>query len=146
MSNAMLNRFCNDENDPMLRVKLQRKHGDLSMQTSWLEHNPARRFWSCPCYREDACNFFRWRDPEYVDIRSKYVIPRLAKRIKELEEALTSYESRFESNQVVMKEKKKSKCCNLKLIVLIVIACFLFLSLTKNVKDGSCRCVQPKLP
>ncbi|KAK4731517.1 hypothetical protein R3W88_024505 [Solanum pinnatisectum] len=99
-----------------------------------------------PATVEDACNFFRWRDREDVDIRSKYVISRLTKRIKELEEALTSYESRVKSNQVVMKVKKKSKCCNLKLIVLIIIVCFLFLSLTKNVKDGSCRCVQPKLP
>ncbi|KAG5629522.1 hypothetical protein H5410_001239 [Solanum commersonii] len=95
---------------------------------------------------EDACNFFRWRDREDVDIRSKYAILRLAKRIKELKEALTCYESRVESNQVMMKEKKKKACCNLKLIVLIVIVCFLFLSLTKNVKHGSCRCVQPKLP
>ncbi|KAG5580923.1 hypothetical protein H5410_051550, partial [Solanum commersonii] len=51
---------------------------------------------------------------------------------------LASYESRVESNQVVTKEKKKSNCCNLKLIVLIIIVCFLFLSLTKNVKDESC--------
>ncbi|KAK4724146.1 hypothetical protein R3W88_026925 [Solanum pinnatisectum] len=134
MSNAMLNHICNDENDPMLRVKLRCKHGDLrSMQTSWLEHNPARRFWSCPCYLEDTCNFFRWRDHEDVDIRSKYVIPRLAKRIKELEEVLASYESRVENNQVMMKEKKKRKCCNLKLIVLI----FLVVSVC-NLKDGSC--------
>ncbi|KAK4736917.1 hypothetical protein R3W88_000614 [Solanum pinnatisectum] len=147
MSNVMLNRICNDENDSMLRVKLRCKHGDLlSMQTSWSEHNPTRRFWSCLRYREDVCNFFRWRDREDVDIQSNYVIPRLAKRIKELEEALTCYESRVESNQVVMRDKKKSKCCNLKLIVLIVIVCFVFLSLTKNVKDGSCRCVQPKFP
>uniref|UniRef100_M1DGX7 GRF-type domain-containing protein n=1 Tax=Solanum tuberosum TaxID=4113 RepID=M1DGX7_SOLTU len=91
MSNAMLHRICNDENDPMLRVKLRCKHGGLlSMQTSWWEHNPARRFWSCPRYREDACNFFRWKDCEDVDIRSKYVILRLAKRIKELEEVLAS--------------------------------------------------------
>ncbi|KAG5591019.1 hypothetical protein H5410_041533, partial [Solanum commersonii] len=86
---------------------------------------------------EDACNFFRWMDREDVDIRSKYGIPRLAKRLKELEKALACYESRIESNQVVMKEKK-SKCCNLNLIVLIIIVFFLFLSLTKNVKDGSC--------
>ncbi|KAK4729323.1 hypothetical protein R3W88_022311 [Solanum pinnatisectum] len=134
MSNAMLNRICNDENDPMLQVKLRCKHGDLlSMQTSWEEHNPARRFWSCPRCREDACNFFRWRDREDADIRSNKV-------------PLACYESRVESNQVVMKEKKKSKCSNLKVIVLTIIVCFLFLSLTKNVKDGSCRCVQPKLP
>uniref|UniRef100_M1DBD1 GRF-type domain-containing protein n=1 Tax=Solanum tuberosum TaxID=4113 RepID=M1DBD1_SOLTU len=100
MSNTMLNRICNDGNDLMLRVKLRCKHDDLlSMQTSWSEHNPARRFWSCPRYREDACNFFRWRDREDVDIRSKYVIPRLAKRIKDLEEVLTSYESRVEGEK-----------------------------------------------
>ncbi|KAG5619884.1 hypothetical protein H5410_005102 [Solanum commersonii] len=109
MSNAMLNRICNDENDPMLRVKLWCKHGHLlSMQTSWSKHNPIQRFWSCPCYREDACNFFRWRDREDVDILSKYVIPRLAKRIKELKEALACYESHVESNKVVMKEKRRS--------------------------------------
>ncbi|WMV57892.1 hypothetical protein MTR67_051277 [Solanum verrucosum] len=69
MENAMLNRICNDENDLMSRVKLRCKHGDLlSMQISWSEHNPAQRFWSCPHYREDACNFFRWRDREDVDI------------------------------------------------------------------------------
>ncbi|KAG5622256.1 hypothetical protein H5410_007474 [Solanum commersonii] len=58
MSNAMLNRICNDENDPMLR-----------------------------------------EDREDVDIRSKYVIPRLAKRIKELKEVLASYESRDEGEK-----------------------------------------------
>ncbi|KAG5621032.1 hypothetical protein H5410_006250 [Solanum commersonii] len=36
MSNAILNRICNNENDPMLGVKICCKHGDLlSMQTLW---------------------------------------------------------------------------------------------------------------
>ena len=66
MSNAMLNRICNDENDPMLRVKLRCKHGDLlSMQTSWSEHNPTRRFWSCPRYRV-CLLIFLWKSFVYV--------------------------------------------------------------------------------
>ncbi|WMV41683.1 hypothetical protein MTR67_035068 [Solanum verrucosum] len=85
MSNAILNRICNDENDPMLGVKICCKHGDLlSMQTSWSKDNPGQRFWSCPRYRENTCNFFRWRDREDVDIRSKFAILRLANIIKEL--------------------------------------------------------------
>ncbi|KAG5627838.1 hypothetical protein H5410_013056 [Solanum commersonii] len=66
MSNAMLNCICNDENDLMLPVKLRCKHGDLlSMQTSWSEHNPARRFWSCPRYR--ACFLILlWRSFVYM--------------------------------------------------------------------------------
>ncbi|KAG5610420.1 hypothetical protein H5410_021701 [Solanum commersonii] len=52
MSNAILNRICNDENDPMLGVKICCKHGDLlSMQTSRSKDNPGRRFWFCPHYR-----------------------------------------------------------------------------------------------
>ena len=60
-------------------------------------------------FLDDASNFFRWRDYERVDIRSKYVIRRLEKRINELEEVLTSYESRVESNQITMNEKKRAK-------------------------------------
>ena len=52
MSNAILNRICNDESDPMLGVKIYCKHGDLlSMKSSWSKDNPGRRFWSCPRYR-----------------------------------------------------------------------------------------------
>ncbi|KAG5586160.1 hypothetical protein H5410_046594 [Solanum commersonii] len=43
----------------------------------------------CRCYleidEENACNVFRWRDREDVDIRSRFVILRLANIIKELE-------------------------------------------------------------
>ncbi|WMV29520.1 hypothetical protein MTR67_022905 [Solanum verrucosum] len=148
MSNAILNRICNNENDPMLGVKICCKHGDLlSMQTSWSKDNPGRRFWSCPCYRENACNFFRWRDREDVDIRSKFVILRLANRIKELKIDDEIHIKR--SNKWVMKEKKKTKCCyNWKLIfVLFIVVIFLFLSITKKntVEDGKflCSCVQP---
>ncbi|KAG5589628.1 hypothetical protein H5410_040142 [Solanum commersonii] len=60
--------------------------------------------------KENACNFFRWRDREDVDIRSKFVILRLANRIKELEIDDESHIKR--SNKWVMKEKKKTTCCN----------------------------------
>ncbi|KAG5615458.1 hypothetical protein H5410_015282 [Solanum commersonii] len=118
MSNAILNRICNDENDLMLGVKICRNHGDLlSMQTSWSKDNSGRRFWSCPRYR--LCTFlhlgecmqpFRWRDREDVDILFKFVILRLAKIIKELEIDDESHIKR--SNKWVMKEKKKIKYCN----------------------------------
>ncbi|WMV19180.1 hypothetical protein MTR67_012565 [Solanum verrucosum] len=111
MSNAILNRMCNDENDPMLGVKICRNYGDLlSMQTSWSKDNSGRRFWSYLRYRVYACNLFRWRDREDVDIRSKFVILRLAKRIKKLEIDDESHIKR--SNKWVMKEKKKIKYCN----------------------------------
>ncbi|KAG5610916.1 hypothetical protein H5410_022197 [Solanum commersonii] len=91
MSNAILNRICNNENDPMLGVKICCKHGDLlSMQTSWSKDNPGRKFWSCPCYHICAFLYLSletslyFRDREDVDIQSKFVILRLANRIKEL--------------------------------------------------------------
>ncbi|KAG5621013.1 hypothetical protein H5410_006231 [Solanum commersonii] len=91
---------------------------------------------------ENACNFFRWRDHEDVDIRSKFVILRLANRIKELEIDDENHIKR--SNKCVMKEKKKTKCCNnWKLIfVLFVVVFFLFLSITKKntVEDGKFIC------
>ncbi|WMV10584.1 hypothetical protein MTR67_003969 [Solanum verrucosum] len=147
MPNAILNRICNDENDPMLCVKICCKHGDLlSMQTLWSKDNPDQRFWSCPHYRENACNFFIWRDREDVDIRSKFVILRLANRIKELEIDDENHVKR--SNKCVMKEKKTKCCNNWKLIfVLFVVVFFLFLSITKKniMEDGKfiCSCVQP---
>ncbi|KAG5585491.1 hypothetical protein H5410_045925 [Solanum commersonii] len=77
---------------------------------------------------------------------------RLVKRIKELEEVLTFYESRVEIIKWVKKVKKKKKkknkrkCFNLKLIVvLIVVVFFIFLSITENAKDRRCGCVQSKL-
>ena len=56
MSNAILNRICDNESDTMLNMKMYCKHGDLlSMQTSWSKDNPGQRFWSCPRYR--VCMF-----------------------------------------------------------------------------------------
>ncbi|XP_059284980.1 uncharacterized protein LOC132038316 [Lycium ferocissimum] len=94
MSRASLNRICKDENDPMLRETVRCKHGDLlTMQTSWSNDNPGRRFWSCPRYREKSCKFFGWRDRDEIDVRSKFVISRLANRVKDLEKSLAYFQS-----------------------------------------------------
>ncbi|KAG5571781.1 hypothetical protein H5410_061547, partial [Solanum commersonii] len=93
---------------------------------------------------ENACNFFRWRDREDVDIRSRFIILRLTKRIKELEIYDESHIKR--SNKWVMKEKKTKCCNNWKVIfVLIVVVLFLFLSITKKkniVEDGKFLCIK----
>ncbi|WMV43483.1 hypothetical protein MTR67_036868 [Solanum verrucosum] len=160
MSNASLNRICNDENDPMLHLTMRCKHGDLmQLQTSWSEDNPARRFWSCPRFRENSCKYFRWRDLEEIDMRSKSVIPRLANRIKELEEALQFYKSKEKmkllekkGDQVchdkLIKKKKKMKCSilNWKLIIVLVAVFFLILGINKNVNAEKCSCMPLELP
>ncbi|KAK4708518.1 hypothetical protein R3W88_029443 [Solanum pinnatisectum] len=56
------------------------------MQTSWLDRNLGRRFWSCPHYEAMNCNFFLWRDKERVDERSRFILLKLVNMIKELEE------------------------------------------------------------
>ena len=53
--------------------------------TSWTDSNPRRRFWGCTNYRGDLnCGFFRWFDPP-ICARSKQIIPRLLRRLRELE-------------------------------------------------------------
>ncbi|KAG5594672.1 hypothetical protein H5410_035904 [Solanum commersonii] len=110
MSNAMLNQICNDENDPMLGVKIRCKHRDLFQCKL---HGP-RTFqvedFGLVHAINNACKFFRWRNSEDIDLRSKFVILRLAKRIKKLEIDDESHIKR--SNKWMMKEKKKTKCCN----------------------------------
>ncbi|WMV26942.1 hypothetical protein MTR67_020327 [Solanum verrucosum] len=87
MANADLNKLCMEESDPMLKAVVQCKHGVLlHMQTSWSKSNPGRRFWSYPYYGSKNCKFFRWRDKVEVDPRSKFILPKLVNKIKELEE------------------------------------------------------------
>jgi len=87
MTKSELNKLCMDENDSMINAEVRCKHGILlQMQTSWSDRNPGRRFWSCPHYEAMNCNFFRWRDKERVDERSRFILPKLVNRIKELEE------------------------------------------------------------
>ncbi|KAG5621004.1 hypothetical protein H5410_006222 [Solanum commersonii] len=75
-------------------------------------------------FSENACNFFRWRDHEDVDIRSIFVILRLANRIKELKIDDENHIKR--SNKCVMKEKKKKCVCNKLEANLRVVCCGFF--------------------
>ncbi|KAK4709668.1 hypothetical protein R3W88_004181 [Solanum pinnatisectum] len=87
MANADLNKLCMEESNPMLKAVVRCKHDVLlHMQTSWSKSNPGRRFWLCPYYGSKNCKFFRWRDKEEVDPRSKFILPKLVNKIKELEE------------------------------------------------------------
>ncbi|XP_060183429.1 uncharacterized protein LOC132613424 [Lycium barbarum] len=46
---------------------------------------PGRRYWTCPYYGvARSCDFYCWKDDE-IDPRSKFVIPKLVRRIGELE-------------------------------------------------------------
>ncbi|KAG5579643.1 hypothetical protein H5410_050270 [Solanum commersonii] len=56
MANADLNKLCTEESDPMLKA---------------ISKN---------------CKFFRWKDKEEVDPSSKFILPNLVNKIKELEE------------------------------------------------------------
>ncbi|KAG6478655.1 hypothetical protein ZIOFF_062099 [Zingiber officinale] len=54
-----------------------------TLQTSWTESNPGRRFFSCPKYRQRGCDFFLWHDPESSE-RSKTIINELKRNNKKL--------------------------------------------------------------
>ncbi|WMV51384.1 hypothetical protein MTR67_044769 [Solanum verrucosum] len=101
MANADLNKFCMEESDPMLKAVVRYKHSVLlHMQSSWSKSNPGRRFWSCPYYGSKNCKFFRWRDKEEVDLRSKYILPKLVNKIKELEEEVLRMQTQI-NEQVI---------------------------------------------
>ncbi|KAM3395582.1 hypothetical protein P3S68_004588 [Capsicum galapagoense] len=88
MRKCELNKLCMDETDPMINAEVRCKHDILlQIQTSWSDRNPGRRFWACPHYEICAtkCNYFRLRDLERVDERSKFILPRLVNKINELE-------------------------------------------------------------
>ncbi|XP_059292219.1 uncharacterized protein LOC132045662 [Lycium ferocissimum] len=92
MEKIDLSRLCMDEADPMLKAVVQCKHGNLlQMHTSWSKSNPGRRYWSCPYYGPKKCKFFRWRDKDEVDPRSKVILPILVNKIRDLEKELVQY-------------------------------------------------------
>ncbi|KAG6514840.1 hypothetical protein ZIOFF_025214 [Zingiber officinale] len=77
-----------------------------TLQTSWTESNPGRRFFSCPKYRQKGCGFFLWHDPELSE-RSKTIInelkminKKLKLEINELKKG-TSYRGASEYNDVL---------------------------------------------
>ncbi|CAN4082836.1 unnamed protein product [Withania somnifera] len=75
-----------DEADPMNNAEVRFRHDILlSLQTSWSDHNPGRRFWSCRTISVRIAKFFKWRDKGEVDPKSKFIISRLVNKIKELE-------------------------------------------------------------
>ncbi|KAM3378731.1 hypothetical protein P3S68_011144 [Capsicum galapagoense] len=83
-----LNRNCLDKKDPMLNAEVRCNHGFLlHLKTSWSYNNPGRRFWSCPYYGSNKCNFFLSRDG-VVDERSKFIISKLMKKVKDMNEML----------------------------------------------------------
>ncbi|KAL3356706.1 hypothetical protein AABB24_017391 [Solanum stoloniferum] len=100
-----LNKICTDNEDPMLISEVRCSHGLLlPLKTSWSDNNPGRRFWSCPYYGARKCNFFRCRDG-LIDERSKFIIPKLVKKIKEMDKQLMS-------KVKIMKKMKEMAHCN----------------------------------
>ena len=91
-----LNKLCMDNEDPMLNEEVRCSHGVLlPLKTSWSDNNPGRRYWSCPYYGSKKCKFFRWRDLSKVDERSKYIIPKLVNKMKEMHGELASKEKKI---------------------------------------------------
>ncbi|KAG6468846.1 hypothetical protein ZIOFF_073539 [Zingiber officinale] len=77
-----------------------------TLQTSWTESNPGRRFFSCSKYRQRGCGFFLWHDPELSE-RSKTIINELKMHNKKLKleinelKKCTSYEGTGDYNDVL---------------------------------------------
>ncbi|KAK6786808.1 hypothetical protein RDI58_015333 [Solanum bulbocastanum] len=74
MAQISLTRLYLQEEDHEL-TEVRCKHGFiLHLLTSWTPRNSSRRYWGCPYYGDD-----------YIDSRSKFVIPKLLGIIAELE-------------------------------------------------------------
>ncbi|PHU19654.1 hypothetical protein BC332_10805 [Capsicum chinense] len=97
----------------MLNAEVRCNHGILlHLKTSWSDNNPKRRFWSCPYYGSNKCNFFLWRDG-VVDERSKFIIPKLVKKVKDMNEMMKIMKMKEElvgaySDREIMKMKAES--------------------------------------
>ena len=44
-------------------------------------------------FQAQKCKFFRWRDRDEVDPRSKFILPKLVNKIRDLEKELVQYRS-----------------------------------------------------
>ncbi|PHU14811.1 hypothetical protein BC332_16016 [Capsicum chinense] len=136
-----LNRICLDKEDRMLNTKMRWNHGLLlHLTTSWSDNNPGRRFWSCPYYGSNKCNFFLWRDG-VVDKRSNFIILKLVKKVKDMNEMLKIMKTKEElvgaySDREIMEMKAESaftqieeqcnsfvkmkdECCNMNLSLVV---------------------------
>ncbi|KAF3683824.1 hypothetical protein FXO37_01670 [Capsicum annuum] len=71
-----------EENDSALKQEFHCNHEILlHLKTSWTSKNPDRRYWACPYYG---------RNIEDIDLRSKYVIPKIIEKLGELENLVES--------------------------------------------------------
>nr|XP_016441949.1 PREDICTED: uncharacterized protein LOC107767454 [Nicotiana tabacum] len=155
MTNTKLNKLCMDEDDPMLYAEVRCKYGILlQMQTSWSDRNLGRRFWSCPHYEAINCKFFKWRDNERVDERSKFIFPRLVNKIKELEEnydrlklhldELEDSKQNVNLKEKSVKEKNRRNLCGKIIWYIMVLVVVVFVS--SLIQVGNLKKNQIELP
>lgn len=182
MANTKLNKLCMDEDDPMLNAEVRCKHGILlQMQTSWSDWNSGRRFWSCPHYevcvhvlslsinlkinvnwvvieffkfQATNCKFFKWRDNERVDERSKLIFPRLVNKIKELEEnydplklhldELEDSKKNIDSKEKSMKGKNRRNLC--RKFIWCIMVCVVVVYVSSLIQLGNSKKNQMELP
>jgi len=96
-----LNSICFDKDDPKLTEEVRCFHGLLlTLKTSWSDNNPGRRFWSCPYYGSRKCKYFRWRD-DVVNERYKFVIHKLVKKMKDINELLVANEKKIKEMEEI---------------------------------------------
>ncbi|KAH0709644.1 hypothetical protein KY284_011071 [Solanum tuberosum] len=109
MARISLTRLCLQEEDHELE-EVRCKHGFvLPLLTSWTPRNPSRRYWGCPYYgNARSCDFWLWKD-DYIDPRSKFVIPKLLGRIAELEHSVESSRKVETSDKEINKPTKSTK-------------------------------------
>ncbi|RYR04873.1 hypothetical protein Ahy_B06g084674 [Arachis hypogaea] len=69
-------------------------HGERPILcTSTTKDNPGRRFWGCVYYEvQDACDYFRWADPEVGGVQHDSEIARSMKKITTLKTRLKDVE------------------------------------------------------
>ncbi|QHO23479.1 DNA-(Apurinic or apyrimidinic site) lyase 2-like [Arachis hypogaea] len=69
-------------------------HGERPiLRTSTMKDNLGRRFWGCVYYEvQDACDFFRWVDPEAGGALQGFEIARCRKKITTLKTRLKDVE------------------------------------------------------
>ncbi|PHT60585.1 hypothetical protein CQW23_02948 [Capsicum baccatum] len=92
MKSVNLSKLCTEENDSALKQVIHCNHGILlHLKTSWTSSNSGKRYWPCPYYGGPRyCDFWHWRNSEDIDLRSKYVIPKLIEKLGELENVVES--------------------------------------------------------
>ncbi|KAG8366582.1 hypothetical protein BUALT_Bualt17G0094900 [Buddleja alternifolia] len=57
------------------------------LKTSWTDANPGRRFYSCPNYQRNGCNYFVWEDPPMCS-RSMMILPGMRRTKVQMEKEI----------------------------------------------------------